>query len=123
MNDRCLPLQDLFRCIRRKSKQSNLAVDACRSGLLTQGTSSKLIEGISACWRIVCMTATKSYLNPTGVYVVILTSKSRKHQRPCDKDLHALKQLVKNAFLHLKRWIGIAIVRKKLCIIFDYYSD
>ena len=34
--------------------------------------------------------------------------KNCKEQRPYDKDLYKLRHLVKNAFLHLKRWRGIA---------------
>jgi transposase len=34
--------------------------------------------------------------------------KNRKEQRPYDKDLYKLRHLVENAFLHLKRWRGIA---------------
>ena len=34
--------------------------------------------------------------------------KNRKEQRPYDKDRYKLRHLVENAFLHLKRWRGIA---------------
>ena len=34
--------------------------------------------------------------------------KNRKQQRDYDKDLYKLRHLVENAFLHLKRWRGIA---------------
>ncbi len=39
---------------------------------------------------------------------VIPPRKSRKEQRDYDKDLYQLRHLVENAFLHLKRWRGIA---------------
>ena len=39
---------------------------------------------------------------------VIPPKKSRTTQRPYDKDLYKLRHLVENAFLHLKRWRGIA---------------
>jgi transposase len=34
--------------------------------------------------------------------------KNRKEQREYDKHLYKLRHLVENAFLHLKRWRGIA---------------
>jgi len=43
-----------------------------------------------------------------GMVVVIPPKKNRKLQRECDKDLYKLRHLVENAFLHLKRWRGIA---------------
>lgn len=43
-----------------------------------------------------------------GMQAVIPPKKNRKHQRDYDKDLYKLRHLVENAFLHLKRWRGIA---------------
>jgi transposase len=43
-----------------------------------------------------------------GMCAVIRPKKNRKHQRAYDKNLYTLRQLIKNAFLHLKRWRGIA---------------
>jgi transposase len=43
-----------------------------------------------------------------GMIPVIPPRKNRKVQRPYDKDLYKLRHLVENAFLHLKRWRGIA---------------
>ena len=40
--------------------------------------------------------------------VVIPPKKSRKEQRAYDQHLYKLRHLVENAFLHLKRWRGIA---------------
>lgn len=40
--------------------------------------------------------------------VVIPPRKNRKVQRTHDKELYKLRHLVENAFLHLKRWRGIA---------------
>jgi transposase len=40
--------------------------------------------------------------------VVIPPKKNRKKQRHYDKDIYTLRHLVENAFLHLKRWRGIA---------------
>ena len=39
---------------------------------------------------------------------VIPPKKNRKEQRHYDKDIYKLRHLVENAFLHLKRWRGIA---------------
>jgi len=43
-----------------------------------------------------------------GMEVVIPPKRNRKEQREHDKDLYKLRHLVENAFLHLKRWRGIA---------------
>ena len=43
-----------------------------------------------------------------GMKVVIPPKRNRKDQREHDKDLYKLRHLVENAFLHLKRWRGIA---------------
>jgi transposase len=43
-----------------------------------------------------------------GIKPVIPPRKHRKIQRPYDQYLYKLRHLVENAFLHLKRWRGIA---------------
>ena len=43
-----------------------------------------------------------------GMKVVILPRKNRKVQRNYDKNTYKIRKLVENAFLHLKRWRGIA---------------
>ena len=43
-----------------------------------------------------------------GMVAVIPPRKNRTVQRPYDEDLYKLRHLVENAFLHLKRWRGIA---------------
>ena len=43
-----------------------------------------------------------------GMEPVIPPRKHRKVQREYDKYLYKLRHLVENAFLHLKRWRGIA---------------
>jgi transposase len=43
-----------------------------------------------------------------GVKPVIPPRKHRLVQRPYDQHLYKLRHLVENAFLHLKRWRGIA---------------
>jgi len=43
-----------------------------------------------------------------GMSPVIPPRKNRKDQRAYDKGLYRLRHLVENAFLHLKRWRGIA---------------
>jgi len=40
--------------------------------------------------------------------VVIPPRQNRLHQREYDKYLYRLRHLVENAFLHLKRWRGVA---------------
>lgn len=43
-----------------------------------------------------------------GCKAVIPPKKNRKIQRSYDKELYRVRHLVENAFLHLKRWRGIA---------------
>ena len=43
-----------------------------------------------------------------GIRIVIPPKCNRKLQRDYDKYLYKLRHLVENAFLHLKRWRGIA---------------
>ena len=43
-----------------------------------------------------------------GMQVVIPPKKNRKVQREYDECLYKVRHLVENAFLHLKRWRGIA---------------
>ena len=43
-----------------------------------------------------------------GMTPVIPPRKNRKEQRDYDRYLYKLRHLVENAFLHLKRWRGIA---------------
>lgn len=49
-----------------------------------------------------------------GTNVVIPPRKNRKEQRDYDRYLYKLRHLVENAFLHLKRWRGIATRYAKL---------
>ena len=49
-----------------------------------------------------------------GTNVVISPRKNRKEQRDYDRYLYKLRHLVENAFLHLKRWRGIATRYAKL---------
>ena len=43
-----------------------------------------------------------------GMVSVIPPRKNRKEQREYDEELYKLRHMVENAFLHLKRWRGIA---------------
>ena len=43
-----------------------------------------------------------------GMQVQIPSRKNRKDARAYDRHLYKLRHLVENAFLHLKRWRGIA---------------
>jgi transposase len=86
--------------------------------IITDGTTAdctqagRLIEGITAEQLL----ADKGYdsdaivaqAEAQGMQAIIPPRKNRKHQRSYDKDLYKLRHLVENAFLHLKRWRGIA---------------
>ena len=99
----------------------HLAVDAHGMPvrmLVTQGTTadctqaSRLIEGLTAEHLL----ADKGYdtdaileqAKGQGMNAVIPPKKNRTIQRPYDEDMYKLRHLVENAFLHLKRWRGIA---------------
>ena len=86
--------------------------------IVTQGTTAdctqaaQLIGGLSAEHLL----ADKGYDSDViveqaiaqGMSVVIPPRKNRKAQRSYDKYLYRHRHLVENAFLHLKRWRGIA---------------
>jgi transposase len=86
--------------------------------IITQGTTadctqaSRLIEGLTA----EALLADKGYdtdaileqAKNQGMVPVIPPKKNRKIQREYDEELYKLRHLVENAFLHLKRWRGIA---------------
>jgi len=86
--------------------------------LVTEGTRADctqactLIQGIDAETLI----ADRGYdtndivkqARESGMEVVIPPKKNRKEARFYDEYLYELRHLVENAFLHLKRWRGIA---------------
>ena len=99
----------------------HLAVD--KNGLpiraiITAGTTADcsqaeyLIQGIQAQYLLadrgydsnaILQKATQADMLP-----VIPPKKNRKYQRNYNKDLYKMRHRVENAFLHLKRWRGIA---------------
>jgi transposase len=98
-----------------------MAVDATGMPVrifVTEGTTADckqagaLIEGINA----QCLLADKGYDSDAilemaenqDIQAVIPPKKNRKIQRFYDRDLYKLRHFVENAFLHLKRWRGIA---------------
>ena len=86
--------------------------------LITDGTTADcsqagaLIKGFSAEHLL----ADKGYdsnaifeqAREQGMQVQIPPRKNRKDSRAYDRHLYTLRHLVENAFLHLKRWRGIA---------------
>ena len=86
--------------------------------LVTEGTradcaeAGTLIEGLVAALLIADKgydsTAIIQQAQHQGMEAVIPPRKNRKDQRAYDKHLYKLRHLVENAFLHLKRWRGIA---------------
>jgi transposase len=86
--------------------------------VITQGTTAdctqahRLIEGISAGHLL----ADRAYdtndildqAETQAMRPVIPPKSNRKVQREYDKELYKLRHLLENAFLHLKRWRGIA---------------
>ena len=100
----------------------HLAVDAHGMPLraiITEGTTadctqaSSLIEGFAGEYLLadrgydsdaIIEIATNQGMEPA----IPPPRRNRKHQRAYDKDLYKLRHLVENAFLHLKRWRGVA---------------
>ena len=86
--------------------------------VITEGTradcaeADKLIDG----FQMAHLLADKGYdsdaivarVEAQGAKAVIPPRKNRKQLREYDKHLYKLRHLVENAFLHLKRWRGIA---------------
>ncbi len=74
--------------------------------------AAQLIEGFQADYLL----ADRGYdtdailiqATDAGMIPVIPPKKNRKQLRDYDKELYKLRHLVENAFLHLKRWRGIA---------------
>jgi len=99
----------------------HLAVDAHGMpvrAIITEGTradctqADALIEGFDAQYLL----ADKGYdsneivenARSKGIKAVIPPKRNRKQAREFDKDLYRHRHLVENAFLHLKRWRGVA---------------
>ncbi|QVL54835.1 MAG: IS5 family transposase [Simkaniaceae bacterium] len=113
--------QEMSRNKRGLNTKLHLAVDAHGMPIrvaITQGTTADctqagvLIEGLTAEYLF----ADRGYdsdvivkqAEKQGMKAVIPPRKNRKFQRKYDKHLYKLRHLVENAFLHLKRWRGIA---------------
>ena len=133
-DDRRQPCESASTCGGRGRRQSghephkrglntkiHLAVDAHGMPVrffVTAGTTAdcavaaQLIEGFAAQYLL----ADRGYdtneiiafAQDSGIEAVIPPKKNRKAQRDYDRYLYKLRHLVENAFLHLKRWRGIA---------------
>ena len=99
----------------------HLAVDAHGMPVrivITDGTTAdctqapQLIEGLDARYLLADRgydsNAILEQAETQGMISVIPPKKNRKDQRYYDKALYKLRHLVENAFLHLKRWRGVA---------------
>ena len=133
-NDRCIALQGASPCGRSKRWQSrdephkrglntklHLAVDARGMPvrvITTKGTTAdctqaiNLIENFSAEYLLADRgydsNAIIEHACQQGMQIVIPPKKNRKKSREYDTDMYKKRHLVENAFLHLKRWRGIA---------------
>jgi len=71
-----------------------------------------LIDGIHAEWLLADRGYDSNKIIEKAISqntkIVIPPKKNRREQREYDKYLYKLRHLVENAFLHLKRWRGIA---------------
>ena len=87
-----------------------IAVTAGTTADCTQAIA--LIDGIAAQFLL----ADRGYdsqeiidcVTNTSCKAVIPPRKNRKEQRDYDKEIYRARHLVENAFLHLKRWRGVA---------------
>jgi transposase len=82
-------------------------------GTVADGTpAGRLMEGIAAAHLIADNSddseAIVDQVTSRGMHAVIPPRKNRLTPRPYDQELYKLRHLVENAFLHLKRWRGIA---------------
>ena len=133
-HDRCQSLQGSSPCgggTRRQSRHESykrglntkvhLAVDAHGMPLrvvVTEGTRADCTEaeGLIDGFAMTHLLADKGYdsdaivdkVEAQGAKAVIPPRKNRRKSRGYDKALYKLRHLVENAFLHLKRWRGIA---------------
>lgn len=92
--------------------------------LITEGTTAdctkaiQLIDGLDA----KALLADRGYdtdeiiekVAQSGTDIIIPPKKNRKQQRNYDKQTYRIRHLIENAFLHLKRWRGIATRYAKL---------
>ncbi len=86
--------------------------------VVTEGTRADCAEadGLIDGFKMEHLLADKGYdsdaivakAKEQGAQAVIPPRKNRKEPREYDKGLYQLRHLVENAFLHLKRWRGIA---------------
>ena len=86
--------------------------------IITDGTTAdckqaeNLIQGIKAehllADKAYDTDAIISQCKNNKIQAVIPPKRNRKEQREYDKDLYKSRHLIENAFLHLKRWRGIA---------------
>ncbi|WP_099116116.1 IS5 family transposase, partial [Xenorhabdus miraniensis] len=113
--------QDMGRTKGGFNTKIHLAVDAHGMpvrALITSGTTADcsqaeiLIEGIDAehllADRGYDSNAVVERAEKQGMEAQIPSRKNRKVKREYDRELYRLRHLVENAFLHLKRWRGIA---------------
>jgi transposase len=74
--------------------------------------AAQLIEGFAAQYLLADRgydtNEILAFAQGSGIEAVIPPKKNRKAQRDYDRHLYKLRRLVENAFLHLKRWRGIA---------------
>ena len=86
--------------------------------IITQGTTSDCSQAIALIQDIPAgqLLADRAYdsnriveqAKIQGMQLVIPPKKSRKRQREYDQYVYKMRHLIENAFLHLKRWRGIA---------------
>ena len=99
----------------------HLAVDAHGMpvrALVKQGTTADCTQALALIDRIGAqyLLADRGYdtdniirqAQSRGMEPVIPPRKHRRQPRDYDQDLYKLRHLVENAFLHLKRWRGVA---------------
>ena len=81
-----------------------VTADCAKAGELVENTGAR---GLIADRAYDSDKIVKSAEN-SGMKVIIPPRKNRKIQRKYDKKVYKIRRLVENAFLHLKRWRGIA---------------
>ena len=89
---------------RFKPRYTGTTADCTQAGKLIEGlTAENLLADKGYDGDAIIEQATEQ-----GMKAQIPPKKNRKEQRRYDKELYKLRHLAENAFLHLKRWRGIA---------------
>ncbi|WP_460036244.1 IS5 family transposase, partial [Methylothermus subterraneus] len=90
--------------LRRVIPAGTTTADCTQAATLIEGIDAKYLLADKGYDRDALIAQAKEH----GMEPVIPSRRNRRHRRACDKHWYRLRHRVENAFLHLKRWRGIA---------------